>query len=521
MVEKGLLDPQDRIAQLESQLDELKRLEAKLRLAAEFLPTAMVMVNGRGEIVQVNAQTEKLFGYARQELLGKPVEVLVPDRFREPHPGYRDQFFAHPVARAMGVGRELFGKRKDGSEFPVEIGLNPLKTDEGAFILSAIVDITERRRAEERFRLAVESAPNAMVMIDAAGTIVLVNHQTEKLFGYSRHELLQQPVEMIVPQRFRARHPEYRDGFFRNPEVRAMGVGRDLYGQRKDGTEFPVEIGLNPLQTEEGSFVLSAIVDITERRRVEDRVRKFNEELERRVAERTEQLQTANKELEAFSYSISHDLRAPLRAIDGFSRILLAEHSAGLSPEGLEYLQDVRTNSRKMGQLVDDLLSFSRLGRQSINKYLVSTTAIVQQCWKELEPSRTGRAVELAMSSLPDCQADAALLKQVFLNLLSNAIKYTGGREQALIEVGCTSSSKSASQEFFIKDNGVGFDMRYAGKLFGVFQRLHRAEEYEGTGVGLAIVQRIIHRHGGRVWVQAEPGKGATFFFSLPLEETP
>ena len=518
MAEDGLRELKNRIAQLEEQLEELQRSEAKFRLAAESLPTAMVMVDQNGQIVLVNSQTEKLFGYARHELLGKSVEVLVPNRFREMHPAFRDKFFANPEARAMGVGRDLFGKRKDGSEFPVEIGLNPLVLAEGSFVLSAIVDITERRRAEETFRLAVESAPNAMVMIDAAGSIVLVNRQTEKLFGYARSELLGQPVEIIVPDRLRDKHPAYRKEFFRNPEVRAMGVGRDLYGQRKDGTEFPVEIGLNPIQTDAGILVLSAIVDITERRRIEERIRKFNEELEQRVAERTEQLQLANKELEAFSYSVSHDLRAPLRAIDGFSRILLKEHSANLPPDGLEYLQDVRANTQKMGHLVDDLLSFSRLSRQPVNKQLVSPTAIVRQSWNDLADTRSGRRVELQLNALSDCQADPVLLKQVWLNLLSNGIKYTGGREVAFIEIGNAPSDNPLFHVYYIKDNGVGFDMRYASKLFGVFQRLHRAEDYEGTGVGLAIVQRIVHRHGGRIWVDAQPGKGATFFFSLPGE---
>src|SRR5688572_27490672 len=227
------------------------------RLAVESAPNAMILVDAEGRIVLVNAQTERLFGYARSELLGQTIERLVPERFRAAHPGQRRSFFADPRARAMGVGRDLYGLRKDGTEVPVEIGLNPLKTGQGSFVLAAVVDITERKRAEEKFRLAVESAPNAMLMVDDQGKIVLANAQAEKLFGYSREELLHRSIEMLVPGRFRGRHPGHRADFHASPRPRPMGADRELFAVRKDGTEVPVEIGLNPLQTAEGSFVLA------------------------------------------------------------------------------------------------------------------------------------------------------------------------------------------------------------------------------------------------------------------------
>jgi len=494
------------------------RAHERFRLVIESAPYGILMIDREGRIVLVNAQTEKFFGYRRDELLGQSVELLVPERFRDSHPGYVAGYFADPVARALGKGRDLNGRRKDGREFPVEIGLTPVRTEEGLFVLSAVVDITERKRAEERFRQAVESAPNGMVMIDRQGRIVLVNAQTEKLFGYGRDELLGQPVEMLVPERFRDRHPGYRDGFFADPAVRAMGKGRDLYGRRKDGSEFPIEIGLNPVQTDEGLLVLSAIVDITERKRNESEIRRLNAELEDRVAERTAQLAASNKELEAFCYSVSHDLRAPLRAIDGFARILLEEFKDPLPDEGQEYLQLVRDNTRQMGRLVDDLLAFSRLSRQALRKQPVTPARLVRQCLDELEREREGRRVEITVGDLPPCEADPALLKQVWFNLLANAVKYTRKRDPALIEVSSRPGEGSDGPVYFVKDNGVGFDMRYGHKLFGVFQRLHRTEDYEGTGVGLAIVQRVVHRHGGRVWAEAEPDKGAAFYFTLESE---
>ena len=256
--------------------------------------------------------------------------------------------------------------------------------------------------------------------------------------------------------------------------------------------------------------------------------RKLNEDLNQRILERTAQLEAANKELESFSYSVSHDLRAPLRAIDGFSRIVLEDYSGPMAAEGKAYLQMVRDNTRQMGQLVDDLLAFARLSRQALNKYPIDPDFIVRRCLEEMAQEQEGRHVEIVIGDLCSCDADPALLKQIWTNLLSNALKYTRKRETARIEVGCRTEPRStangqqtspASAEsdvvYFVKDNGAGFDMKYVLKLFGVFQRLHRAADYEGTGVGLAIVQRIVHRHGGRVWAEAMPNQGATFSFTL------
>ena len=250
--------------------------ERRFRLLVESAPSAMVGIDRSGTIVMVNAQAERIFGYARTELMGQPVEILVPERFRRHHPELREKFFSDPRPRPMGAGRDLYGLRKDGSEFPVEIGLGPVETDDGPMVLSAMVNISARkateltlRESEKRYSALVEAAPNAMVMIDRSGTIVLVNAQAERAFGYVQTELVGQPVEMLVPERFRGHHPELRKMFFGDPRPRSMGTGRDLYGLRKDGSEFPVEIGLNPIETDNGPMVLSAIVDITARKAAE------------------------------------------------------------------------------------------------------------------------------------------------------------------------------------------------------------------------------------------------------------
>jgi PAS domain S-box-containing protein len=251
-------------------ITERKRSEEHLRLVIEAAPNAMLLVDMAGSVSLANAQTERLFGYEREELIGRPIEQLVPERFRSAHPGLRGSYLTAPTTRVMGGGRDLFGLRKDGSEVPIEIGLNPITTPQGEFVLAAIIDITERKRSEEHLRLVVEAAPNALLLVDKTGSISLANAQTERLFGYTREELIGKPVERLVPERFRSAHPGLRGSYLAMPTTRSMGTGRDLFGLRKDGSEVPIEIGLSTLTTAQGSFVLAAIIDITERKRAEN-----------------------------------------------------------------------------------------------------------------------------------------------------------------------------------------------------------------------------------------------------------
>ncbi len=323
---------------------------AHLLTIIDAIPSAVVMVNESGHIVLVNSQAENIFGYDRTELLDESVELLLPFRFRQKHPSHRNAFFKNATSRPMGSGRDLYGLRKGGVEFPIEIGLSPIETEEGLFVLSAIFDITERKRLENRFRATVESAPTAMVMIDQAGAMVLVNKETSALFGYETEELLNQKVEILVPQRFSERHPELRTQYFTESRARRMGAGRDLYGVHKDGTEIPVEIGLNPVETDEGNYVLAAIVDLTERKRTIEQLRKSNEALE-----------LSNMELQQFAYSASHDLQTPLRAVCGFSQCLENDYKDSLTGDAKHYLKRIIDGTLRMQTLVNDLLDFSRI----------------------------------------------------------------------------------------------------------------------------------------------------------------
>ncbi|SEK10796.1 sensor histidine kinase [Paraburkholderia diazotrophica] len=472
------------------------------RQVVEAAPNAMVMADRDGLIVLVNAQTEKLFGYARSELIGKSVDMLVPERLRSAHHEYRRMFYGDPSSRPMGTGRDLFARRKDGREVPVEIGLNPVTTAEGTFVLAAIVDISERRRLEERFRQVVEAAPNAMVMVDRGGRIVLVNAQTEKLFGYARDELFGRSIEALVPERFQTHHHGFRAAYFDELKPRPMGTGRDLYGRRRDGTEFPVEIGLNPVRTSEETFVLAAIVDITERKRAEQE-----------LISRTEELARSNQDLEQFAYVASHDLQEPLRAVAGPLQLLQRRYAGQLDARADEFITHAVDGATRMQKLIDDLLAYSRVGRSGAAHQLTECEAALDQALKSLSVVLNESGARINRGTLPAVMAIPTQLALLFQNLVGNAIKFRRVDQPVQIEIG----AERAGNDWIIsvKDNGIGIDPQYFERIFMIFQRLHSRSDYPGTGIGLALCKRIVEQHGGRIWVESSPGNGTTFFFTL------
>lgn len=375
------------------------------------------------------------------------------------------------------------------------------------------------RSSEERFRRLLESAPDGIVTVDGEGRILMANEQVEKLSGYSRPELIGNRVEMLVPQRVRDVHVHHRQGYMAHPRTRPMGVGLDLYLQRKDGSEMPVEISLSPMQTAQGRVVMAILRDITERRKAQQAIRQLNADLERRANE----LQAANQELEAFAYSVSHDLRAPLRGVDAYAKILLESQRDKLDEDGRFVLNQVVESAQEMGRLIDDLLAFSRMGRREMLLGTVDMDDLVRSVCQELARAHPDRHLDFEIAPLPPAQGDQAMIREVLRNLLGNAVKFTTVREAARIEVSALSGEQAGGDRevgqdsvvYRVRDNGVGFDPHYRHKLFRVFQRLHTTAQFEGTGVGLALVKRIIDRHGGHVWAEGELDRGAAFYFSL------
>jgi protein-histidine pros-kinase len=459
-------------------------------------PDAMLLVNADGRIVLANGEAERLLGYMRDEFIGRPIEVLVPERFRAAHPSHRAGYLADPRTRSMGAGLDLAARRKDGSEFPAEISLSQVLVAEGAYTSAAVRDVSLRRRVEDTFRGLLEAAPDAIVIVDRSGRITIVNAQAERLFGYQRSEMIGQPVEMLVPRRYREAHPAHRTGYFGAPRPRSMGSGLELFAVRKDGSEIPVEISLSPLETEEGILVSSSIRDVTARKETENALR------------------LAYKELESFSYSIAHDLRAPLRGMNGFAQILLEEHGDKLDADGLDCLNEIRTSAVRMAGLIDALLSLSRVARTEIRRERVDLGHVARSAIARLSAGDRERAVELDVANDLSVSADPSLVRNLVENLIGNAWKFTRQVADARIEIGAVEAG--AGRAFFVRDNGAGFDMGHAARMFGPFQRLHTEAEFPGTGIGLATAQRIVHRHGGTIWAEGEVGKGATFFFTLP-----
>jgi PAS domain S-box-containing protein len=646
----GILEINRDITQRKQAEEALQRSEETTRALIESASQGIVGIDSAGRIEIVNAMTERLFGYPREELLGQPLEVLVPERLRVRHQAHRLMFDSNPRSRPMGLGLELMARRKDGSEFAVEISLGTADTPHGRLSVSFITDITERKQAEaaleeasEHRRMALESAgmgawdyrlQTGEVFWDercaemfgvAAGSQVTYNSAIASIHSDDRVAVEDAVSQAIAGARDGAYHDEFRvvrpDGsvhwiashgrvFFEGKgaqrrATRFIGLNSDiterkrtentmrrseallravsentpdclflkdrhnrflsanpatlrLFGKREDqvlgkgesecmldptegmeieandsftmdrGTTHIVEETIvtpdgsrifltskTPWRNAEGEVIglIGIARDITERKRAQEEVLRLNAELEQRVRDRTAQLEASNHELEAFSYSVSHDLRAPLRGINGWSLALLEEYGDRLDPQARGYLDRVRSESQRMGHLIDDLLKLSRVTRADMQVETVDLTSLAGSIAARLREAEPARQIEFVIEPGLTASGDPLLMEIALTNLLSNAVKFTGPRALAHIEFGQTRSK--GELVFYVRDNGVGFNMAYAHTLFGAFQRLHKPSEFPGTGIGLATVQRVIHRHGGRVDVEAQPNQGATFYFTL------
>ncbi|MBI3563758.1 MAG: PAS domain S-box protein [Elusimicrobia bacterium] len=490
----------------EASLVESERLLSSLLEAA---PDPIVIADSGGRIVLVNAQVEAVFGYAKPEILGRPVETLVPERFREAHVRHRADYARSP-GRRMGAGRELSAVRKDGVEFAADITLSPLRTTRGDWAIAIVRDITERKAAQdavragqERLDQALESARMGAWELDLRTDRSVRTLRHDQIFGY---DALQ--AEWGVG-RFVAEHvvPEHRELVERAlAQARQDGHFRlECRIARRDGAERWIRAEGRVFRDEGGepARMVGVVADVTDEKEKEDALRAANSQLE-----------AANKELETFSYSVSHDLRAALRAIDGFSKAVMEDCAGKLDAESLESLSRVRAASQRMAQLIDDILELSRVSRVELRREPVDLSAVAEGIVADLRKADPSRAVEVSVAAGLVANGDPRLLRLVLLNLLDNAWKFTSRSPAARLEFS-SFREPDGSAAYYVRDNGAGFDPAFAGKLFGVFQRLHEAREYPGTGVGLATCQRIVRRHGGRIWAEGAVGQGATFYFTV------
>ena len=487
----------------------LRASEARLRLlVGSVRDYAIYMLDPEGHVRSWNAGARQIKGYTESEILGQHFS-----RFYTPE----DVAAGRPDAalRAANAGgrfeEENWRVRKDGSRFWADVVITAVRDDRGALVGFAKVtrDLTERKRAEqalraseERFGILAVTANDAILSADSHGNITYFNPGAERIFGYTAEEVSGRPLTTLMPERFAEAHRAGLARYLATREARVIGRTVELAGRRKDGTEFPLELSLAAWNQGAEVAFTAIIRDITSRKEGEERLRSY-----------ATQLEAANKELEAFSYSVSHDLRAPLRSLDGFSQALLEDYHDRLDDTGRDFLQRVRAASQRMGTLIDDLLSLSRVTRGDLQVEKVDLSALATALAAELQRSDPQRDVRFAIAPDLVARGDPGLMRLVLQNLLGNAWKFTGKRSPAHVEVG--SMAHDGRRAFFVQDDGAGFDMAYAAKLFGAFQRLHASDEFPGSGIGLATVQRIIHRHGGQVWAEGTPGRGATFYFTL------
>jgi len=483
--------------------------EERLRLlVGSVRDYAIYMLDPTGHVASWNRGAQQIKGYVEAEIVGQHFS-----RFYTPE----DVAAGRPDATlraAAATGRheeENWRVRKDGSRFWADVVITAVRDDRGALVGFAKVtrDLTERRRteqslraSEERFRILAVTANDAILSADRQGNITYLNPGAERVFGYSAEEATGRPLTSLMPERFRDAHQAGLERYLATGEARVIGKTVELAGRRKDGTEFPLELSLASW-TQGAEVAFTAIIrDITGRKQGEEQLRRY-----------AAQLEAANQELEAFSYSVSHDLRAPLRSLDGFSQALLEDYGDRLDDTGRDFLQRVRAGSQRMARLIDDLLSLSSVTRSELQMDEVNLSVLAAAAVVDLQKSDPERHVTFAIAPDLVARADVGLMRIVLQNLLGNAWKFTGKRPGAHVEFGVT--AHDGRRAYFVRDDGAGFDMAYADKLFGAFQRLHGTTEFPGSGIGLATVQRIIRRHGGQVWAEGAPDRGATFYFTL------
>ena len=469
---------------------------------------AMLIVDHEGRIVLANPALERLFGRSQQELLGQAVEVLIPARFHHAHGGLRSDYFQQPRARAMGAGSALFGQHRDGREFPVEVSLSPLQTSQGMpLALATIHDITQRKEAEvalqeseARMRAIFETAVDAIITIDDHGILERMNPAAERLFGYREEEVAGQNVSILMPAPHRQLHDSYLAHYLHTGEKKIIGKGREVVGQRRDGSCFPMDLTVAEMKLGERRMFTGMVRDISERKRTEEKNRLLLQEVS-----------SANEELTNFAYVVSHDLKAPLRGIGSLADWLATDYADKFNEEGREHMRLLINRVHRMGALIDGILQYSRVGRVREAHVMVDLNRLLVDVVDLLAPPAS---VQVTVApALPAVVAEPTRIQQVFHNLISNAVKYMD-KPQGLVEVGCEDGG--AQWRFYVRDNGPGIEQRHFERIFQLFQTLAARDKVESTGVGLALVKKIVEMYHGQIWLESAIGAGTTFWFTLP-----
>lgn len=508
--------------------DRASRSTERLNALFEHATEGIIISGGKGEIVMVNPQAEKQFGYKKEELLGKRIEILIPERFSGHHTQHRKDYYQKPHARYMGQGMSLFAKRKNGTEFPVEISLSSFTTSEGMFVVSFVIDITERKKQEAALRFEKEKAqryldvaPVIFLVVNSEGKVDLINKTGCHIFGYEEKEILGKDwIENFIPADARDNcraiyKPIFNQNVLPNEEY-------ENYIQTQNGDKRLIAWKISALKDEKGQIIatLSSGEDITEKREQEEFIRKAHEDLK----DYSQRLQESNAELEQFAYISSHDLQEPLRKIQSFGDRLKSRESAQLSDSGKDYIERMLNAASRMQNLINDLLAFSRVTSKAKPFEKVDLNYVLKGVLSDLEITieKSHAKIEI-MTQMPTIDADPTQMRQVFQNLISNAIKFRKEGEAPHIKIHSrnfesTEKGMEGRQmlEIYFEDNGIGFDEKYTDRIFNIFQRLE-GQKYEGSGIGLAICKKITLRHGGDISAKSELGKGSVFIVKLAL----
>lgn len=478
------------------------------RTAIDSAPSGALIVDGSGAIVLTNRKLERLFGYEENELTGKGVDELVPTDARGYHGELRSAFFEHPSTRLMGTGRDLYGVSKTGALIPVEIGLNPIETDTGMLVMCTVLDITERKRQDERFRTALDAAPNAILMVNGAGTIVLCNVATVRVFGHGRADLIGRPVETLIPRSMHRRHAVYRTGYVSAPVPRTMGAGKELRGLHASGREFPVEVGLQPVSMPDGDYVIASVVDISEQYAARTEIDKKNAELRAR-----------NEEISTFAYSTSHDLKGPLVTIGALSKCVAEDVASGNLDEVAANVDRIQKLASRMSSLVEDVLSVAKSEHSEHPRTEIDVAEAIRESLASLDSQRQDSGVDVNVDVAAECTivSERPRLDSIIGNLLANAIKYSDP-EKAHRQVWVSAHRDANTFTLVVRDNGLGIPEDMRQRVFQMFQRGHTTST-PGSGLGLTLVQRQVERLGGTIELSAN--NGTVFSVSIPLSEAP
>jgi len=500
-------------------VDDRIRLKAIIDTAID----GIITIDAAGIIETVNPAAARLFGYQPAEIIGQNVKMLMPEPDRSQHDNYMANYHQTGVGQIIGIGREVLGRKKDGTVFPFLLSISEVKLKDNVIFTGIIHDVTEKKKAEialreseNRINSIIQAAVDGIITIDTRGIMEMVNPSAAKLFGYEPRELIGKSINILMPEPDHSRHNQYIQNYHKTGQKRIIGIGREVTGLRKDSSIFPFFLSISEVQLSDRKVYTGFIHDISQQKLNEEKLRRYAAELER-----------SNLELQDFAYVSSHDLQEPLRKIQAFGDRLLTKEYNNLSDQGKDYVNRMLNAASRMQNLINDLLSFSRVTTKSKPFVKVKLDKILTEVLTDLEVSIEKSQARITRTALPEIEAEPTQMRQLFQNLISNAIKFRQENQPPEITISARQLQRQAhltatpgdeKVEIVVEDNGIGFDEKYLDRIFNIFQRLE-GQKYEGSGIGLAICRKIAIRHGGDITAQSQPGQGTRFILTLAVKQ--